>query len=85
MRNYTERDCLYGVRHPYGRRDAGAALATRGYSWRSSRAIAAGVLVLMATGFAGWRLKRALFGDASTSSFEIDQLRFGPRNTNSIK
>ena len=59
--------------------------AARGYSWRPGRAVAAGLLGLMATGFAGWGMKRALFGDAFTGFFEVDQIRFGPRNTNSIK
>jgi len=59
--------------------------AAHGYSWRPGRAVAAGLLGLVLTGFAGWGLKRALFGDAFTGFFEVDQIRFGLRNTNSIK
>jgi len=71
------------IRTPAGTPDT--LEATPRFSWRPGRAVAAGLLGLMATGFAGWGLKRALFGDAFTGFFDVDQIRFGPKNTNSIK
>jgi hypothetical protein len=41
-----------------------------------------GLLGAVAISFAGWGLKRALFGDQFSGQFYMDHIRFGPNNTN---
>jgi hypothetical protein len=41
-----------------------------------------GLLGAVAVSFAGWGLKRAIYGDRPTGNIYQDQIRFGPNNTN---
>jgi hypothetical protein len=41
-----------------------------------------GLLGAVAASFAGWGIKRGLYGDSPTGNIYQDQIRFGPNNTN---
>jgi len=47
--------------------------------------ILVGLAGAVVVSFAGWAMKRAIYGDKFTGGIYTDQIRFGPNNTNSIK
>ncbi|MGO9257362.1 MAG: hypothetical protein ACLQU1_13795 [Bryobacteraceae bacterium] len=47
--------------------------------------ILAGLAGVVVVSFAGWAVKRAIYGDKFTGGGGTDQIRFGPHNTNSIR
>lgn len=44
-----------------------------------------GILGAVAVSFAGWGVKRSLYGDRFTGNIYENQIRFGPDNTNTVK
>jgi hypothetical protein len=44
--------------------------------------VLAGLAGAVAMSFSGWAIKRALYGDGPAGKVNVDQIRFGPRNTN---
>lgn len=48
-------------------------------------AIVFGLLGAAVVSVAGWGAKRAIYGDRPTANVTQDQIRFGPKNTNTIK
>jgi hypothetical protein len=47
--------------------------------------ILAGLAGAVVVSFAGWAVKRAIYGDKFAGGGGTDQIRFGPHNTNSIR
>jgi hypothetical protein len=63
-----------------GRTLPGRADARYGGSIRNL--VLAGLAGAVAMSFSGWAIKRALYGDGPAGKVNVDQIRFGPRNTN---
>jgi hypothetical protein len=67
------------------RADVSLEVADRPYIPWIRNAFAFGLLGALVVCFAGWGAKKAFYGDGFAGGMTQDQIRFGPKNTNTIK
>jgi hypothetical protein len=61
------------------------AIEPRSYSTWIRNTVLLGLIGAITATFVGWGVKRALFGDRPVGDQRVDQIRFGPNNTNTVK